>query len=470
MGLSLIVVAGCGVADQPAAPTLSAAAAALPGGPAAVDILFMVDDSSATTGMQDKLGQRIQAFVTALDGMPGGFPDLHIAVVSSDMGAPGDSTSQLGCTAGGDRGIFHVEPRTCSSTTLEPGSKFISSVGGVSNYTGNLADVLSCILPLGAQGCGFEHQLASVARALGADGAPPPVENLGFLRPNAELAIILLTNEDDCSAPVDTTLFSLNGYGQNQANPLGPVASYRCNQLGHLCKDPRSSSPDDLVAPPQNPAAETGGNPPALTLTDCVSNDGCSGLLTPVVTLANGIMALKPDPSKIVVGAIVAPPGPYTVEWVPPGTPPPGSDGELWPQVMHSCGPAGGDDVNPNGQTSADDTFGDPAVRITQWVQAFGDNGFTASVCDADYGPALQQLVTKIGQHLLPSGATVPPAPTAAPTGGPLATSRACEPTVGVTDGNSKGSGCSTAGGRPGALALALVALGLASGQRRRRR
>ena len=46
------------------------------------------------------------------------------------------------------------------------------------NYTDpSLADVLQCIALLGDKGCGFEHQLGSIDRALGADGSarrPPP--------------------------------------------------------------------------------------------------------------------------------------------------------------------------------------------------------------------------------------------------------------------------------------------------------
>ena len=38
-------------------------------------------------------------------------------------------------------------------------------------------------------------------------GQSPPLENAGFLRRNATLAIVLITNEDDCSAPPDSALF-----------------------------------------------------------------------------------------------------------------------------------------------------------------------------------------------------------------------------------------------------------------------
>jgi MYXO-CTERM domain-containing protein len=472
-GLALVLVAGCGLVDQPRAISRSSAAAsaaATAAGPGAVDILFMIDDSSSMTSMQLKLGQQIQSFVGALDALPGGFPDVHVAVVSSDLGAPGDSTFAIGCTAVGDRGAFRVDGPVCTSgATLEPGSTFVSNVGGVANYSGNLADVLSCILLLGSNGCGFEHQLAAVTRALGADGAAPPAENAGFLRRDAELAIILLTNEDDCSAPADTLLYSSNGSNQSIENPLGPIANYRCNQFGHLCKDATGSAPDQLITPPASPPFDTSGDPPSLTLTSCESDEECSGLLTPVATFAQQIMALKTDPSQIVVGAIVAPPDPYTVEWLPPAPPPPGTGGELWPRILHSCGPAGGDDLNPAGQISGDLSFGDPAVRISQWVRAFGDRGFTASICDADYSTALQTFATEIGQHLQPSGAAVPPAPTSAPSGGPLATSARCPAEPPIDQQPSASPGCSTAEQRPGALAIFLAVLGLAGSLRRRR-
>jgi hypothetical protein len=51
-GLFLIVVAG-------------SASSATAAGPGAVDILFMVDNSSSMDGMQRKLAQQMRAFVSA---------------------------------------------------------------------------------------------------------------------------------------------------------------------------------------------------------------------------------------------------------------------------------------------------------------------------------------------------------------------------------------------------------------------
>ena len=367
----------------------------VPGGGGGVDILFMIDNSSSMTSMQQKLLAQIPMFLDTLQSAARPLSDFHIAVVSSDMGAPGDSTSSIACTREGDQGVFQSQPRGDCQGGLAPGATYLSNVGGVANYTGQLTDVLACITPLGANGCGFEHQLASVVRALGADGQPAPAANAGFLRQDAELAIFLLTNEDDCSAPADTTLYSLNGSGQDLHNPLGPIGNYRCNQFGHLCRDPGSTNPSALIKPPLNPPSDAqGSGAPTLNLVDCASNDTSSGLLTPVSQFVAEIKALKADPSRITVGALVAPAAPYTVAWMPSG----GGDiqDESWPSVEHSCGPQAGDGVNPLAtDVTTDGSFGDPAVRITQWVQAFGANGLVGSICD-DYGLTMGSMASKV--------------------------------------------------------------------------
>ena len=54
---------------------------------AKADILFMVDDSSSMAPLQAKLAAGFSDFMTALEHLAGGTPDLHIGVVSSSMGA-----------------------------------------------------------------------------------------------------------------------------------------------------------------------------------------------------------------------------------------------------------------------------------------------------------------------------------------------------------------------------------------------
>ena len=132
---------------------------------------------------------------------PPGLPNLHVAVVSSDMGA-GDGTVPTCNAERGKKGIFqHTARGACADTTLKGGAAYIENANGVANYTGNIEDVFACIAALGDMGCEFAHPFAALDRALGTDylGAAP-AENAGFLRADAILAVVLLANEDDCSA------------------------------------------------------------------------------------------------------------------------------------------------------------------------------------------------------------------------------------------------------------------------------
>jgi len=374
-----------------------------------IDILFVLDNGSSGTQMQQKLSNQLPSFLDVLEGLPTPL-DLHVAITTTDLGAPSDVMDKIGCTAQGDNGGFRSAPSGTCSTTLMNGATFLADDGnGVTNFTDPIASVLQCISLVGDSGCGFHQPLAAAARALGADNvvngvATPPATNDGFLRSDASLAIIFLTNQDDCSAPAGTELFSLNGGQDNLSNSLGPMQLYRCNQYGHLCKDPASSNPQALIMPPLKPPSDAQGttSEPTLDLTDCQDNDTATGLLTPVTNFVADIKALKKNPdSQIMVAAIVAPATPYTVNWVPAAGGQNTQPGELWPEIEHSCGQKGGDDVNPElTVTTTDTSFGDPGVRLAGFANGFADS-LVASTCDASYAAAARAIATKIGQ--LPS-------------------------------------------------------------------
>jgi hypothetical protein len=232
----------------------------------------MIDNSSSMETAQANLKANMASFMDVLKQLPGGLPDLHVAVVTSDMGA-GDGSSIQGCSINGDDGVFRFQATGgCVGTGLDANATFLVDTGGASPVTNfgtqDITSVFQCITAVGAFGCGFEHQLASIDRALGADGSDAPSTNANFLRPEAYLGIVILTNEDDCSAPTNTQLFSLASGGSNQqniANALGPVANYRCNNYGHLCNDPGGNQ----IMPPLN--QQNGAT--TLDLTNCVSND-----------------------------------------------------------------------------------------------------------------------------------------------------------------------------------------------------
>src|ERR1700712_2487111 len=54
-----------------------------------VDILFVVDDSPSMLDKQANLAANFPNFINVLNTIQGGLPDVHIGVVTSDLGASG---------------------------------------------------------------------------------------------------------------------------------------------------------------------------------------------------------------------------------------------------------------------------------------------------------------------------------------------------------------------------------------------
>ncbi len=317
------------------------------------DILFMIDDSGSMALNQANLVANFPVLMNTLRGFPGGLPDLHIAVVTSDLGA-GVEQGIAGCIPGGKGGAFRA-PAGCLSTA----DSYIIESGNetTKNYAGTIDQAFSCLATVGTLGCGLEHQLASAAVALGFRGTTP-ASNVGFLRPDAFLAVAFITNEDDCSTTPDSTIFDTSVIGQ--ASPLGPLI-FRCNHLGHLCGG---------VKPPRDGIA-------SVTLTDCHSAE--DGVLYRVRDLSDFIKSLKPDPTMLFVSAIAGPVNPYRVNYTL------SSSSEYNPAIAQSC-------------MRTDGSYAAPAPRMADFVAQFGPNGTSSSLCDDSYAPALTQLGNAIGR------------------------------------------------------------------------
>lgn len=318
-----------------------------------VDILFMIDNSGSMAEEQANLRKNFPVFIDELKKIEGGLPNIHMAVVSSDVGAGGfQNNNNPACSkvVGGDRGRFLVKPH-CG---LEPGARFIKSynLGTQNNFaeTSSLQEVFSCLADLGTEGCGFEHQLQSVALALSGFNE----DNAGFFRPDAYLAIILITDEDDCSADPKSDLFVDSQFGDPQAGSL------RCNLVGHVCD---GAAP--LAVPFQTP------------MSNCTASPDGGGRLIAVQTLVQQIKSLKRDPSKqIVVSAIT-------------GMAAAGASPAYGFEMMEMFGREALD-VSPvcsaSGGTAA------PALRLQEFVQAFGPNGTLDSICSDDFSGALSRI------------------------------------------------------------------------------
>jgi hypothetical protein len=140
---------------------------------------------------------------------------LHLGVVTSDMGAPGispsDSLDPQTCVGQGDDGILQhigypaVDPR-CQGSYPEP---YITHVAGVDDPDKTVTDY-ACMLQVDSNGCGFEQPLEAALKALwpskdhsiaflGDTQGHGDLENKGFLRDDSLLAVVVVTDEDDCS-------------------------------------------------------------------------------------------------------------------------------------------------------------------------------------------------------------------------------------------------------------------------------
>ncbi|HJL48187.1 MAG TPA: hypothetical protein RMG45_20180, partial [Polyangiaceae bacterium LLY-WYZ-15_(1-7)] len=141
---------------------------------------------------------------------------LHVGVVTPNMGTGGVPVPTCSEPALGDDGILQTAGSTaagCRSSypsvlTFEPGA------GGDPDA---FARDVGCLATQGTNGCGFEQQLDAALKAVTPSSSPirfvsgttghADGANAGFLREDALLGIVMVTDEDDCSA-ADPDLFN----------------------------------------------------------------------------------------------------------------------------------------------------------------------------------------------------------------------------------------------------------------------
>jgi hypothetical protein len=309
-----------------------------------LDILFVVDNSESMTDQQVALANNFPLMMDVLAQLDGGLPNLHIGIVTSDMGTSGSNSStpapsvgvigQGGCIGFGDNGALQFANAPGLTGT------FISDISDgagsrVRNYTGELRDVFSQIALVGEHGCGFEQHLAAMHRSF----ANPA--NAGFLRPEANLAVIVIADEDDCSI-LDPSFF-------NQA-AQGTLKSFNCTHHGVRC------APDmDSLGPK----------------TDCEPRAD-SLLVSDVQPFVDSLVALKQDARYVMVAGIVGDPTPVAVQLDT-------TNGETSPMLAPSCTFAG----------ASGPELADPAIRLSAFLDAFPGRSQLTSICSADLSSPL---------------------------------------------------------------------------------
>ncbi|HTJ42377.1 MAG TPA: vWA domain-containing protein [Kofleriaceae bacterium] len=319
-----------------------------------LDLLFVIDNSGSMKEEQQNLVANFPKLVNVLSSIPGGLPDVHIGVVSSNLGVGNWAFQQ--CPVGGDAGHLLQGPDGTHCASLDPNAKFISDVASgqtrTKNYTGALEDTFSCMAQLGTSGCGLESHLESMKVALD----PATTFNAGFLRPEAYLGVVFVGDEDDCSAS-DVSVFDPSDTTKGGIN-------FRCTEYGVTC----DGDQDPLHM-------QTEGD-----RTNCAPRED-STYLYHVDRYIGFLRGLKTDPSHVVVADIGGPSkpvsiGPDTYENMP-----------TVPALQASCQSTGG--------------YAFPAVRRAAVVNAFGVRGSTSSICNPDLSDAMtviaQQMKSALG-------------------------------------------------------------------------
>ncbi len=312
-----------------------------------VDLLFVIDNSRSMELEQQLLTEKFGNVISALSDHPDGLPSIHVAVISTDLGS-GEGPDQA-CSPNGDNGRF--QGQSCGSLD----GSFLKSIamesGGRSeNFQGELTDTFTCMATLGKDGCGFEQPLESMRRALTGPEAG------SFLREHAYLAVVIVSDEDDCSAH-NPAIFDKARVDLD--SPLGPAKSFRCFEFGVQCEQD-----EDQV---RSLGARSG----------CVPRDN-SDYLYDVDEYVQFLYSLKPSPDQILVATIA---------------------GELTPLevVTKHDDRQDLDYIALAFSCTKPDAEAVPPIRLSAFVDGFAeDNGQKTSICADDLGGALDDIARLI--------------------------------------------------------------------------
>lgn len=237
--LSAVIAAlGCACDSVPDAAVTDCDAQIVPGG-AATDILFVVDDSGSMLGEQEELSDNLATFVRALLGSPVRL-DLRIAVTNTSVtGYTGQTAYPAGAPAPVGTpfpdGAF-VAVQQDPGGLVTPGNYIWNATAGWGGprilSTGQMSadaferDFGANVL-VGIWGTGKEQPLRAMRRAL--ERADVGGVNDGFLRPGARLAIVIVTDEDDCSessAPIDGDTNDACADATNKSDNFDPLSDF----------------------------------------------------------------------------------------------------------------------------------------------------------------------------------------------------------------------------------------------------
>lgn len=257
----------------------------------AVDVLFVIDNSGSMAEEQLAMARASVRWIGQLLG-DGGSYDLQVMVTTTDMGNPSCTPFQpqgyapaqgapttTGCNSRIDdfTGLGsnpEVAPQACTAVCpadITPSDPFLAFDAAGSNVP-NVPDAdvdgdgvldspeaqaLACLLPQGLNGCGYESPLEAMLQALN-PGAAWNSGDRPFVRDNAKLAIVVLTDESDCSVQDYTVMTDESYFNVNPDNGQPAQSSALCWNAGVECNGPDAQGVySDCQVIPDGPLQET---------------------------------------------------------------------------------------------------------------------------------------------------------------------------------------------------------------------
>ncbi|HET8933454.1 MAG TPA: hypothetical protein VFN67_08450 [Polyangiales bacterium] len=381
-----------------------------------VDLLFVVDNSNSMAGEQALLRAQFPRLMETLTtgrrspDDPRPFTpvrDLHVGVVSTDMGIPGVELPPSCHADGGDDGKLQNKLFGTSDATCESQYPVFLTYDASIDSPLQLAKDFSCVATLGTGGCGFESQLEAPFKALmpriltdarGAVVQNPyrflatdeirtwgrgdlPVAqggNAGFLRQDPKdpslLVIVLLTDEEDCSVKSTDHLKPNNQLLENSPYRAEDI-NLRCHNHPEFLYEVRDRYLNGFRA--LRPGRE-----------DLVVFSAIVGV--PVDLVSAEVMAatdLNDEDSREAFYEKILNDD-RMKEVVDPTSVPGSGQGNLIPSCVRQV----------DGEAMPATAY--PPRRIVELARAFGPNGMVQSICQDDFGPAVDMIVNSMAKPL----------------------------------------------------------------------
>jgi hypothetical protein len=389
-----------------------------------LDLVFMIDNSPSMAPKQAKLKAQFPRLINAIkDPVDGSLPDLRVAIIDSDLGSGGaysggscGANDNNGGSNWGDMGKFRMlDAEACG--VVDASALWLESNASRQNFTGDIGNVFSCLAGnLGTVGCGLEHSLQGFEFALWGKGIGNETQQ-SMLRPAAFLGLVLLTDEDDCSAATNDGLFG------DKAELRGESASLRCATRAHACggrnltdAPPGFPTTAAFFAPFSTCAARTDDCPNMLdgntsSVFDTSQPTSCSPLRS-IKSMANGLKSLKMSPEiQVLVAGIFGWPrsdtdlatATYRVEQIPnPNT------ADTARPLIYDYWPVCYDPDHAPSRSDAGAAFDSDAwgwgaqggLRISAFIDEFGENGMKLSICEPDYAAAMSKIGAALSKKM----------------------------------------------------------------------